>query len=179
MYIAHVLWFVGQSYRVCCLTPPGQNCSHFTDNILKCIYLNKNFCILIRNSLKFVPRSSVDNKSAWVQVMAWHQTGDKLLPEPMLTQWVGEWLSLTFFLDSGQWGPGWPSSPGHICSPRGRDENEGHLKKQFHFSIKSHHLYVLDCIQQVYLITILICGRMSFFIVFSLVLLLLYSLIIC
>ena len=28
----------------------------------------------------------MDNKSVLVQVMAWRQTGDKPLPEPMLTQ---------------------------------------------------------------------------------------------
>ena len=27
----------------------------------------------------------IDKKSALAQVMAWRQTGDKLLPEPMLT----------------------------------------------------------------------------------------------
>ena len=36
-------------------------------------------------SLKFVPRSPIDNKSALVQMMAWRWTDDKPLPEPMLT----------------------------------------------------------------------------------------------
>ena len=52
----------------------------------KCIFLNENDRILILISLKFVPRSSIDNKPALVQVMAWHQTGNKPLPEPMLAQ---------------------------------------------------------------------------------------------
>ena len=42
----------------------------------------------MRISLKFVPKSPVDNKSALVQVMAWHQTDNKPLPEPMLTQFA-------------------------------------------------------------------------------------------
>ena len=28
----------------------------------------------------------IDNKSSWVQVMAWHHMGAKPLPEPMVTQ---------------------------------------------------------------------------------------------
>ena len=33
---------------------------------------------------KFVPKGSIDNKSAMVQVMTRHETGDKPLPEPSL-----------------------------------------------------------------------------------------------
>ena len=40
-------------------------------------FLNENECILIQISLKFVPKGSIDNKSALIQVMAWHWTGDK------------------------------------------------------------------------------------------------------
>ena len=54
------------------------------DDNSKCIFLNENGRIPIRISLKFVPRSLIDNKLALVQVMAWHRTGDKPLPEPML-----------------------------------------------------------------------------------------------
>ena len=34
-------------------------------------------------SLKFVPKATIDPKSGLVQMMAWHQTGDKPLSEPM------------------------------------------------------------------------------------------------
>ena len=54
------------------------------DDNFKCIFMNENDKILIRISLKFVPRSQIDDKSALVQVMAWRQRGDKPLPEPML-----------------------------------------------------------------------------------------------
>ena len=64
--------------------PPGQNGCQFTDNIFKCIFMNKSSHILIWNSQKFVPQGLVDNKSTLVQVMAWHQTSDKSLPEAML-----------------------------------------------------------------------------------------------
>ena len=56
------------------------------DGIFKCIFLNENFRISIQISLKFVPKGPIDNKSALVQVMAWCRTGDKTLPEPVLTQ---------------------------------------------------------------------------------------------
>ena len=56
------------------------------DNIFKCIFLNENDRITIQISLKYVPRSPIDNKPALVQVMAWCQIGDKPLPEPMMNQ---------------------------------------------------------------------------------------------
>ena len=49
---------------------PRQNGSHFSDNIFKCI--------------KFVPKASISNIPALVQIMAWHQVGNKPLSEPML-----------------------------------------------------------------------------------------------
>ena len=36
------------------------------DGILKCIFFNENFRILIKISLKFVPKGPMDNKSALV-----------------------------------------------------------------------------------------------------------------
>ena len=59
-----------------------------TDGIFKLIFLNENGRIPIQSSLKFVPRSTIDNEAALVQVMAWRQTGDKPLPEPMTTQFT-------------------------------------------------------------------------------------------
>ena len=58
------------------------------DNIFKCIFFNEDDKILFQTSLKLVPRSPIDNKPGLVQVMAWRQTGDKPLPEPMLTQFT-------------------------------------------------------------------------------------------
>ena len=42
--------------------------------------------------LKFVPRGSIDSRPALVQVMAWHLTGNKPLPEPMLTQFTDAYM---------------------------------------------------------------------------------------
>ena len=43
-------------------------------------------CILIRISIKFIPKGPIDYKPALVQVMNWRQTGDKPLPKPMINQ---------------------------------------------------------------------------------------------
>ena len=58
------------------------------DDLFKCIFLNKNDRFLLWISLTFVPRSPIDNKPALVEVMAWRRTGDKPLPQPMLTQFT-------------------------------------------------------------------------------------------
>ena len=31
------------------------------DDIFRCIFMNENFCILIKSSLKFVPKGPIDN----------------------------------------------------------------------------------------------------------------------
>ena len=53
------------------------------DDIFTCIILNGNYRIHFQISLKYVPRSPIDNKPALVQVMAWRRIGDKPLSEPM------------------------------------------------------------------------------------------------
>ena len=45
---------------------PIQNARHFADDILKCIFLNENVRIPIEISLKFVPKSPIDNIPALV-----------------------------------------------------------------------------------------------------------------
>ena len=76
-------WFIG--FLVCLITPflieklrrghlntssPGQNGRHFTDDIFRCIFLNEKFCILIKISLKFVPKGLIINNPALVWIMA-------------------------------------------------------------------------------------------------------------
>ena len=75
-------------------SPPGQNGHHFEENISRGIFMNEHLCILIRISLMFVPQGPIDNKSVLVQVMAWHQTGDKPVPEPMLNQFTDAYMQL-------------------------------------------------------------------------------------
>ena len=54
----------------------------------KCFFLNENDRIPILILLKFVLISTIDNKPALVQVMAWRRTGDKPLPDLMLAQFT-------------------------------------------------------------------------------------------
>ena len=54
--------------------------------------MNWKFCIAIRISLKFFPKGLINNKSALVEVMAWHLTGDKPLPEQMLTEFTDAYM---------------------------------------------------------------------------------------
>ena len=54
--------------------------------------LKENVWIFIKISLKFVPKGPIDNKPALVEVMAWHSTGNKPLPEPMLTQFIDTYM---------------------------------------------------------------------------------------
>ena len=67
-----------------------------------------NVWILIKISLKFVPKGPINNIPAMVQIMAWHHPGDKPLSEPVMVSlpmpiWVAwpqrvkatfEWASL-------------------------------------------------------------------------------------
>ena len=60
---------------------PRQN---FADNIFKSVFLNENVWILLKISLKFVPKVWIHNITALVQIMAWCQPGDKPLSELMM-----------------------------------------------------------------------------------------------
>ena len=62
---------------------PRQNGHHFTDDTFKRIFLNENFRISFKISLKFVPMGPINNIPAFVQIMAWLRAGDKPLSEPM------------------------------------------------------------------------------------------------
>ena len=62
------------------------------DHIFKYIFLNENDIIPIQISLKFVPRSPINDMTALVEVMAWCQTGDKPLSESMLTQFTDTYM---------------------------------------------------------------------------------------
>ena len=60
----------------------------FADDIFRCNFVNEKFCILIKISLKFVPKGPIDNNPALVEIMAWRPLGDKPLSEPMLTRFT-------------------------------------------------------------------------------------------
>ena len=54
--------------------------------------MNKKFSILIWFSLQFVAMGPIGNKPALVKIMAWRGTGDKPLPESMLTWLVDAYM---------------------------------------------------------------------------------------
>ena len=62
------------------------------DDIFKCIFLNENGRIPIQISLKFDPRSPIDNKQVLVQLMAWRRIGDKPLSKPMMAQFTDAYM---------------------------------------------------------------------------------------
>ena len=58
------------------------------------MHFHERFSILIRISPKFVPKGTIDNKLALVWVMPWDWTGNKPLPEPMLTQFTDAYIAM-------------------------------------------------------------------------------------
>ena len=79
-----------------------QSGRHIPDDILKCIFLNKNVWILIKISLKFVPKGRMNNIPVLGQITAWRRPGDKQLSEPKMVSlpthiWVTrpQWVKLT------------------------------------------------------------------------------------
>ena len=74
------------------LPPSGQNGCDFADDIFRCIFVNEKFWILIKISLKCVPRGPIDNNQTLVQIMTWRWIGNKPLPEPMLTRFTDAYM---------------------------------------------------------------------------------------
>ena len=73
-------------------SPPGQNGDNSADDIFIRNFVNAKSYILIRISLKIVPRGPIDNNPALVQIMAWRRTGVKPLSEPMPTQFTDAYM---------------------------------------------------------------------------------------
>ena len=65
---------------------PRRSRRDFADDIFKRIFLKENVRILIKISLKFVPKSPINNIPALVQIMAWRRPGDKPSSEPMMVR---------------------------------------------------------------------------------------------
>ena len=86
---------------------PRQNERHFADDIFKRIFLNANILIPIKISPKFVPKGSINNIPALVQIMAWRRPGDKPLSEPMMVN-----LPTHICVTRPQWVNGPPVTPG-------------------------------------------------------------------
>ena len=79
----YIIWI--SSYNILTHLHLDKIAAILADDISKWTFLNKNDRIPTLISLKFIPKSPVDNKPTLVQVIAWCRTGDKPLPEPMMT----------------------------------------------------------------------------------------------
>ena len=86
-------------------------------------FFNEHVWILIKFSLKFVPKGSINNIPALVQIMVWHRPSDKPLSEAMMVnlpthicvsrpQWVNK-LALTIADVSQDCSSKWVTSEGH------------------------------------------------------------------
>ena len=88
--------FDGYSAATCIplLTPWGRDkmAIIFADDIFICIFFNENIWISIKMSLKFVPKGPINNISALVQIMDWHQKGGKPISEPMTAYFTGVYI---------------------------------------------------------------------------------------
>ena len=60
------LWLLSVHTKEINSSPPGQDGRHFADDIFGCNSMNENFCILIKISLKFVPKGPIDSNPALV-----------------------------------------------------------------------------------------------------------------
>ena len=83
---------------------PRQNGRHFADDTFKHIFSNKNACISIEISLKFVPKGPMNSMPALVQIIAWRRSGDKPLSELMMVSLPThicvtrpQWVNILFY----------------------------------------------------------------------------------
>ena len=155
-------------YCVCCsfgimilvfnTLKPRQNGRHFADDILKCIFFNKNVWIWIEMSLKFVPNGPKNNIPALVLIMALLQPGDKPLSEPMMDglpthkwvigpQWINYQPSLSMPLNFNITWPGavvWlPSASQVKLDDMGKCNHESTRTKENWIYFKSYPCYSL------------------------------------
>ena len=105
---------------------PRQDGRRFPDDTFEHIFLKENVIILIKISLKFVPKGPIINIPALVQIMAWRRSGDKPLSEPMMV-----------------------SLPTHICVTRPQWVNKQEQcivihagYKQWNFPYQIKHFYL-------------------------------------
>ena len=81
----------------------SQNGCPFADDIVRCIFLNKNISILNKISLKYVPSGLIGNMAALVQIKAWLRTGDKPLCEPMLLCFTDIYICVCHLASTSWW----------------------------------------------------------------------------
>ena len=65
-----LLWYTNMDNISIDTLRPRQDGLHFADGTFKCIFFYENCCILIKISLKYVPKGSIDNNPALVHIIA-------------------------------------------------------------------------------------------------------------
>ena len=80
----YFLWWTETCSTMINTLKPRQNGRHFPDHIFISMFIKENTWISIKNSRKFVPKGTINNFPAMVQIMAWRRPGDKPLPEAMI-----------------------------------------------------------------------------------------------
>ena len=62
------------------------------DNIFRCIFVNEQFCVLIKILLKFLTKGPLNNNQALALIMAWRLIGDKPLSEATLARFTDAYM---------------------------------------------------------------------------------------
>ena len=97
LYLSHTPLCVPMIFGVCVqqiwsaqsnMLWPRQKGHHFSDAIVKYIFLNENVLISIRISLNLVSKGLTDNMPDLVWIMAWRRPGDKPLSQSMLVSFL-------------------------------------------------------------------------------------------
>ena len=70
-------------YLVDALRPDENSCT-FADDVIKCIFFDKTYRVLVKISLKVVCNIPINNSTAFMQKIVRRRSGDKPLSEPML-----------------------------------------------------------------------------------------------
>ena len=87
-----------------------QNGRHFADDTFRRILFNENVKVAFKISLKFVPIGPINNIPAFVQIMTWRRSGDKLLSELMVVSLLTH-ISVT----RPQWGKYYTTNKFSCC----------------------------------------------------------------
>ena len=86
--LAHKIWFnqllKPSASDVIKSSPLDKMTTNLAENIFRNIFMNEKFCIVIRISLKFVPKGPINNIPALVEIIARPQPGNKPLSESMM-----------------------------------------------------------------------------------------------
>ena len=77
LYVYHQAWMYSYNEAETKWLP-------FSRQYIQMDFLNENIWILIKISLNFVSKGQINNILLMVQIMAWHQPGNKPLSEPMM-----------------------------------------------------------------------------------------------